>query len=303
MPPEGITMAHRSSTRHRRWLSAAALPIALAALVSCSGGAGDYATEEGDSGLAEQSKQVTDSSRDEAERTAAKPVDPQLLTYTATLDVRVADTRKGTSAAERLVERAGGYVEHQRQRGESSTAQATTTFQVPTAKYRQVLDGLTKLGTRTGLTQRTENVTEAVADVDQRVRSARTSLDRLRTLLKTATSVKDVLAIEAQLSSRQAELESLLARQRALAKQVDYATITLELTGPRDERDEEATGFVAGLRAGWQGLLALLTGAATAAGAALPFLLLAGPLGLVGWLLWRRHRRTRARPAAAEPSA
>lgn len=297
-------MTARLLTIHRRRLAIAAIPLALAVLVSC-GGAQETSTEEADSGLADRSEGKAQPSKPGTTTTdePAKTIGAQLLTYTATLRLRVDDTDKESVAAERLVTKAGGYVQSQQQLGESNGATATTTFQVPSAEYRTVLKQLGKLGTRLSLTQNTDNVTEAVADVDQRVKSAEASLKRLRTLLKTASDIDDVLAIEEKIGSTQAELESLQARQRALAKQVDYATITVTLTGPRDEQDEQATGFLAGLRAGWHGLLAFLTGVATVFGAVLPFLLIAGPLGLAGWLFWRRHRSTRSRrQAKAEPS-
>ncbi|HEX6447721.1 MAG TPA: DUF4349 domain-containing protein [Streptosporangiales bacterium] len=231
---------------------------------------------------------------------ASGPNDAQLIAYTANLDVRVRDVAASSSRADGIVTAAGGYVERQQAQGEHpSSASATTTYRVPAAKYRSVLARLTRLGTRLSLSQQADNVTEDVADVGARVKSAQSSLDRLRTLMRQATDVQDVLSIETQVSQRESELEALQARQRALDKQVRYASVTLALTGPHAAPPKHDAGLLAGLRAGWHGLLVFLTGLLTVVGAVLPFLLVAGPLGAVGYLVLRRRRRRRAAAATS----
>lgn len=229
------------------------------------------------------------------------PSDARLIAYTANLHVRVRDARTGSSRADAIVTAAGGYIERQWARSDrSSSAYATTTYRVPAARYRSALAKLGRLGTRLSLSQQADDVTEDVADVGARVKSAQASLGRLRTLMRDATDVQDVLSIETQVSQRESELEALQARQRALDAQTRYATITLALSGPHAAPPKRDTGLFAGLRAGWHGLLVFLTGLLTVVGAMLPFLLVAGPLGALGYVLWRRHRRRRrAAPAAS----
>lgn len=231
---------------------------------------------------------------------AAGPTDTQLIAYTANLDVRVHDVTASSSRADDVVTAAGGYVERQQAQGEHpSSASATTTYRVPAAKYRSVLIQLTRLGRRLSFSQQADNVTEDVADVGARVKSAQASLGRLRALMRHASDVQDVLSIETQVSQRESELEALQARQRALAKQVHYASVTLALSGPHAAPPKHDTGLFAGLRAGWHGLLVFLTGLLTVVGAVLPFLLVAGPLGAVAYVIRRRRRRRRAAAAAA----
>lgn len=228
------------------------------------------------------------------------PSDTQLIAYTANLHLRVPDARTGSSRADAIVTAAGGYVERQwAQSDRSSSAYATTTYRVPAPKYRAVLAKLGRLGTRLSLSQQADDVTEDVADVGARVKSAQASLGRLRTLMRDATDVQDVLSIETQISQRESELEALQARQRALDAQTRYATITLALSGPQAAPPKHDTGLLAGLRAGWHGLLVFLTGLLTVVGAVLPFLLVAGPLGALGYVVVRRRRRRRTAPAAS----
>lgn len=301
--------------RHPLLLAAAALAV-LTLLGACGSGA-----ETADGGGAEpasvptagdQDRQDRGTSRDEQEKRATTgstgtatqgtksggTSDRQLLTYTATLRVRVGDPAARSGKADDIVERAGGYVQKQEQSGENASAPyARTTYRVPSAKYETVLDQLGKLGERTSLTQETDNVTQEVADVDARIDSANASLTRLRALLKEASDVEDLITIESEINRREADLESLQARQRALDKQVEYATITLNLSStPEATTDEDETGFLAGLRAGWHGFVAFLTGVATVVGALLPFMIVLAPLTVAGYLVWRRLRRRPATP-------
>jgi hypothetical protein len=143
-------------------------------------------------------------------------------------------------------------------------------------------------------------VTEDVADVDARVASMQASIARIRAILSRAERIGDVVSVEGELSRRTTELESLQARQRALAGQVNFATITVQLrasqTAPAPVPDR--AGFTGGLSDGWHAFTATLGWVLTALGAALPFLLLAAPVA-AAWLL--RRRRLSAVPSAPAP--
>jgi hypothetical protein len=139
------------------------------------------------------------------------------------------------------------------------------------------------------------------ADVDARVASIQASIARVRAILSRAERIGDVVSVEGELSRRTTELESLQARQRALAGQVNYATITLQLTADRAAAPApppDRAGFVGGLRDGWHAFAATLGWVLTALGAVLPFLLLAVPV-VVALLL--RRRRLTAAPSAPAP--
>jgi hypothetical protein len=113
--------------------------------------------------------------------------------------------------------------------------------------------------------------------------------------LDEAGDVADVLAIETELTRRIAELESLQARLEQLTNLTDLATVTVTLYPP-ETVVEEGTGFVAGLRAGWDAFLRTVELSLTALGASLPFLaaLALVVVPVVVWLVVRHRRRSRA---------
>ncbi|WP_158562809.1 DUF4349 domain-containing protein [Marinitenerispora sediminis] len=230
-------------------------------------------------------------------------VSERTVVHTADMSVRVADVDEAADAAREKVAEAGGYVAGESLGGDGP-AGATLSVRVPVDRYEEALDAFGDLGDRLRLERTVEDVTEEVADVESRVASARATLERLRALLDDADNVRDVLAVESEISTRQAELEALQARQQALAGQTAYGTVNLELLPPRTAADGEGSGgFTDGVLAGWAALLAVLRGAATAAGWLLPFLAAAALPGVPAWWLWRRRRRSRSTAEAREAAA
>jgi hypothetical protein len=165
-----------------------------------------------------------------------------------------------------------------------------------------MLDQLGRLGREQSRSSSSQDVTQDVADVDARVASMQASIARVRAILSRAERIGDVVSVEGELSRRTAELESLQARQRALAGQVNYATITLQLKADRAAAPApppDRAGFVGGLQDGWHAFAATLGWVFTALGAVLPFLLLAAPVA-VAWAVLRR-RRLSAAPSGPAP--
>lgn len=175
-------------------------------------------------------------------------------------------------------------------------ATSVTTLRVPGAEVDALLRDLRALGTVTWSSRTADDVTAQVADVDARVESARASLNRVRLLMGRATTLGDVVTLEAELGKRQADLESLEAQQRALADQTALATVSVTLTSESAPVAAAAdTGFMAGLKAGWSAFTAAFVAALTVVGALVPFLVVLVPVGALVWWLARRRRPTTAR--------
>jgi hypothetical protein len=180
---------------------------------------------------------------------------------------------------------------------------STTTLRLDNDKVDALLREVAGLGTVEASTRSSSDVTAEVADVDARVRNAQASLIRVRALMSKATSITDIVALEAELSRRQADLEAMQARQRTLADQTAQATVTVRLYGDNAPApQEERTGFLAGLAAGWDAFTGAMVVALTVVGALIPFLLLLVPVALVVWVFVRRARRNPA-PTAAPADA
>ncbi|HET6988442.1 MAG TPA: DUF4349 domain-containing protein [Kribbella sp.] len=176
--------------------------------------------------------------------------------------------------------------------------QANLVLKVPTKSYETAIQRLSGLGTRLQIHQESSDVTEQVVDVASRIESQRASLDRMRALMAKANTVGEIVSVESELTRRESDLESLLAKQKNLALQTDLATLTLTVTAkgqPPAAAEDPDRGFLAGLKGGWSAFTATFSALATALGAVLPFLVL---LALIGVPLWRFRHRLRRQPAA-----
>lgn len=181
---------------------------------------------------------------------------------------------------------------------------STITYRAPATAVGQLMDFAAEQGKEDWRTRSAEDVGAQIADVDARVASARASLDRLNALMARAETLTDIIALEGQLAARQAELESLLARQASLADQVALATVTLTLTADAQPAAAD-DGFLGGLQSGLQALGSAALAALTLIGWLLPFALILALVALPARWLWRRRKGSaatqRAETAEAQP--
>ncbi|MFC4009669.1 DUF4349 domain-containing protein [Nonomuraea purpurea] len=226
--------------------------------------------------------------------------------YTGSLTVRAKQVAAAVKQAKTIVTAAGGHLSNEESSSADESAdRATLEFKVPPAKYGEVIGRLGgELGRQLSMNQETQDVTLEVADVDSRVRSAQQSLESLRTLLKRADTIGQVLEVEREISTRESDLESLQARQKQLAGQVAMATLTLQLVGPVavvEDPEEETAGFLGGLKAGWSALVSFTNVTLAVLGASLPWLIFVSPFVALTVFLARRNR-TRRLPAPVPPA-
>ena len=126
-------------------------------------------------------------------------------------------------------------------------------------------------------------------------------------LFARAQNIRDIVAIEAQLSRRQAELDSLKGQLAYLQDQAAMSTLTVYLeptpekpTTTTKPKQDDDVAFVGGLKDGWDALSALGAGLATVSGALLPFVFVAILVGVPASVVLRRYtaRHPIRRPAA-----
>ncbi|WP_213453010.1 DUF4349 domain-containing protein [Rhizomonospora bruguierae] len=296
----------------------AILLVAPLALAGCSGGASDSASSQNgastvgradaaDAAGAANAGKVPAAAAPEqalkdmrADVPARYEADPRAIVYTGTITVRVPNPDEAANRAGGIATGAGGFVGGDQRTSDSDRSEATLTLRVPAATFASVVDDLARLGKEESREIRTEDVTEQVVDLDARLASQRASVTRTRALLAEAKTIGEIVSVEAELSKRESELGALEARKRTLDNLTTLSTITATLLAPRAKAPEkERTGFVAGVKSGWNGFVASLRVLLTVVGVLLPWLLVLGvPVAAAVWLT-RRYRRRPAPPAPA----
>jgi hypothetical protein len=154
-----------------------------------------------------------------AETASDATVAAPLLIYTANLVMGVFEAAEAIDQAEKLALDAGGYLVR---RDDQSI-----TVRVPAGKFQGTLEEVLKLGDVRHRDVKVQDVTEQFHDLQIRLRNAEAVLARLHALLDRAQSVKDALAVEAELARVAGQVEQLKGRLKLLRELIAFSTITV----------------------------------------------------------------------------
>jgi hypothetical protein len=271
---------------------------------SDSGGGSDGSAEAPDVATAREFGDSGDTatSSGASSDTPGSLVTERAIIASGTISLASKDVGETRREVQRIVDAQGGNVtdENTETDDEGDTSYARLVIRVPSSKFSASMEALEKAGSLRSSNRGSDDVTTQVIDTGVRVRAQEASLKRVELLLAEAKTLKDVIWIESQLTTRQAELDSLKSQQSWLKDQTSMSTITVDISSDfgvvQEEPDDETpAGFMAGLKGGMKAMGAMLAALATILGALLPFSLVALVLGLPVWLVVRR-RRTPAVP-------
>ena len=198
---------------------------------------------------------------------------------------------------EQIVTDAGGRVDSRSEYAaiDNREPSAYLWVRIPVDRLDDTLDLIEALGVVESQSISNQDVTLQVVDLDARIAVLDESIERLRALLADAETTADLVEIETALSERQAELDSLNSQRNYLTDQVQYASIGVDLRSPEVAPEREPDGFVDGIIAGWQGMLAFFAGTIVFLGVIVPWV---GALAVVSLIIatvvWLRRRATKS---------
>lgn len=296
------------SSMRRTLIGSTVLLAAALALTGCSaagaGSAGDYEmpgapVAEGDGGAVDY--QDGDSSGG-GQGVDAPSAERQVI-VSGNVTITAEDPLEAAAEAVKIVETAGGRIdgrtEYAASDGDRGSAQLE--LRIPADKLTAVLDKLKALGSADEVALSTSDVTVESQDLDARITALRASITRLEALIAQAKDIDDLIALESEISNRQAELESLEAQKRYLSDQVAMSTISLYLRSDAEAPPKNPDTFWTGLTAGWDAFVAFWAGLLVVLGVLLPWLLMLGLIAVLVVVLVRRRRRLEAAAHAAAP--
>jgi hypothetical protein len=224
-------------------------------------------------------------------------VDRELIT-TGNATLAVDDPFDAAEQIADLVEQAGGRIEARDERAATADepGSASMTLRIPADRVSATLDALDKLGEVRDRHVETVDVTGTAQDLDARIAALRTSTDRLRELMADADRTSDLIEIEAELSTRQAELDSRVSERNRLSDEVAMSTLHVEIVAESSPAAQARPGgFLGGLSAGWSALVTTFNVVVLVLGAIIPWLALAGVVLLI--VVAVRREIAKRRPA------
>ena len=180
---------------------------------------GEYEKAKSENGVFEPASGVSNSQNRDAK-----------IVYTANMDLETTEFEKAISDINAAVERFNGYFANSSQSGQNSSYRyADYTIKVPKNEFNNFLNFIGETCAVTYTSTTAEDITDAYYDVDSRLMTARTKLERLQELLAKADNMSDIITIESAISDTEWEIENLTGTLRTYDHQVDYATVYLSL--------------------------------------------------------------------------
>jgi hypothetical protein len=228
-------------------LAAAALVVIIA---GCAGGAaspgGPGQVREdiaGQQGAAAPSGAADGSSTASGNKGALAALADQKIIKTGEITVEVPNVASALAAVRSMAVELGGYVGGA-QAGTLDDA-ATLTLRIPADKFDDAIARVQGIKSSKVLSQsqREEDVTSTVVDLDARLKNLQASEAQYRALLAKAQKIEDILSVQSRLDDVRGQIEQLSAQLKTLNNQADLSTLTVTLQPTAKPIQEASADF------------------------------------------------------------
>lgn len=174
---------------------------------------------------------------------------------------------------------------------------------VPASTFEAFVTEVSGLGTVRYEAETSDDVTQQHVDLSARLGNLRAEEKRLRDFFTAAKDVKDMLAIEQELSRVRGEIESLDAQVKYLERQAAMATVTIDLNEPQPivRPGGEDWGFGDAVTTGFRGAAGAIQLIIVVVITLAPFAAIAAVLFFAIRAIVRKRRKNRAAAATETP--
>jgi hypothetical protein len=194
-----------------------------------------------------------------------------------------------------LVEQFNGSISQEEIRTIEDNDYANMTVRVPDSDLEEFVVEVRTLGETTAFSISEIDVTLTITDLDARINSLNVTINKLLELQEQAATVTDLVAVEAELATRTAERDSLVAQRAVVQDQVAESTVYIDIS-PDLVKSTSSPDFIGGIESGWQALINMAAGAVTLIGFLIPIVIalviVIGLLVIATRLIKRARQRT-----------
>ncbi len=223
----------------------------------------------------------------------------QKLIKTYVLDMETEEYDKLINAIQKSIMELGGYIESSEMDGNglygTRHRYAQIIARVPKDKVDGFVNNISKLGSVVNSSNNAKDVTLEYTDAQSHQKALKIEQERLLTLLEKAVKLEDIITLEERLSNVRYEIESYESQLRMYDNQVDYSTVSLNVSEvKRIVKVDNETAFdkmKAGLSNNLYNIKNGFINIAIWFVVNLPYLIIWAVIILVGFLLSRRWYR------------
>jgi hypothetical protein len=297
----------RRGTRVRRTIGVAAASVLVVGFGSYglaqTGGGG--AASDGSASSSADSGTASDSAGDSkllGAKTADKPqsykpIPPiskeppaRQVVVTGTVNVTVKEPKDVAQRLSAYVESVGGRVDQRSQNNDSGGGSAFLKVRVPSGKVTATIAHLKTYGTVKDVSLENKDVTARTTDLGARIKALQLSISRLETIMGNADTSSELVRAESALTDRQSQIDSLKAQLASLAGQVQFSTLSIDLSEKAKADKVASGGFHGGLVDGWNAVVSTVNLVVKVIGVLLPWAAIAVVLYGAYLLVTRRRR-------------
>jgi hypothetical protein len=152
---------------------------------------------------------------------AASPAEARMVRYDGFLRLRVNALDAASDQLVTMAKEVGGRVE--------SLSRTRLVLRVPVATFRERFDAMLKVGEALEKNISAQDVTDAFASVELRLKTARAAQERLQALLAKSTDEREKLMLLRELQRIGEEIDAMEAQSRTLVDLASMSRITVEL--------------------------------------------------------------------------
>lgn len=148
------------------------------------------------------------------------------LKKSGSIQLVVNNLEDGSKAVESWTKQYNGYISN----SYSNETFVSYKVRIPAASFDNAMDTLGNIGKVRSKNVTADDVTDQYYDLKTRLETKKVLREKYNQYLKKAENVKDMLEIERQLNNVVSEIESMEGRLRLLTNQIDYSTISVEIS-------------------------------------------------------------------------
>ena len=187
------------------------------------------------------------------EKAPSLPANVKLI-YTANIDLESTEFDAVLENLNRLVAEMGGYFERSELNNYSRYRSGFYTVRVPAAAFDGFCAGVSGLCQVNNINRSAEDVSEHYYDLESRLATQQTKLERLQELLAKAENMEDIITLEYAISDTELAIEQLTGSLRHYDSLVGYSTVYISLSEvyKLTEIEQPAIGFGAKLAAAFR---------------------------------------------------
>ena len=218
---------------------------------------------------------------------------------TSDLTLEVNNVTAAAAAVGAIGTNAGGYISTTNI-GTDYNGQpyGTVVIRIPADQFDSALSGVQAIGKVTGISTQGQDVTADYVDVQAQITAYQNQIAQYNLIMKNATKVGDVLAIQQQIDTVQTNLDRVTGQMKYLNSQINYATITVTLQTPAPVGGTQGHDFVAVINEGIAGFFGVIDAIIVFVISVLPLIII-GCVAYAGYRLWKRKRQ--GEPKAGTP--